>query len=174
MRLFFGLEPDQCTAVQIGNWRDRQCPPVGRAVPLANLHVTLSFLGEVSPQRLERLCASVDSTMGKRPALAGTLWLDEIGFWTKPGILWLGPGAWPDSLSHLAARLARLGSAQGSRLSRTSFRPHITLFRGCTSAPPAPAESPSIEMQYSDFALFESRQGREGVRYQAIQRWPLQ
>jgi len=173
MRLFFALEPDQQTAVQIGNWRDRYFPVRGRPVPLANLHITLAFLGEVCPQRLERLGTGVDKALAERMMPPGRLCLDQVGFWAKPGILWLGPGTWPHSLSQLALRLAQLGSAQGSRRSRSSFRPHITLFRSCTAAPPAPVASPSIDLPYSDFALLESRQGRQGVRYQALERWPL-
>jgi RNA 2',3'-cyclic 3'-phosphodiesterase len=173
MRLFFALEPDRQSAINIADWRDRQLPGAGRAVPTANLHITLAFLGEISHHRLEGLCTAVDDYLQRRPADSGELHLDQVGYWPKPGILWLGPHNWPDMLNQLAAGLAQLGTAEGSRRKRGAFQPHITLFRGCDRAPSAPASPPSFTLPYRDFALLESRQGRHGVSYHPLAHWAL-
>ena len=138
MRLFFALEPGGQTAIDIADWRDRQLPAAGRPVPVANLHITLAFLGEISSHRLERLCNAVDQYLQCKSLPGGELTLDQVGYWSKPRILWLGPSQWPESLNQLAAGLGQLGGVEGGKRKRGAFQPHITLFRGCETAPAAP------------------------------------
>lgn len=173
MRTFFALEIPAATAVQLADWRDRQLGASGRAVPAANFHVTLAFMGELSDSALERLGLAVDEWLGREEMAGGKFLLDRTGFWPRPGIYWLGPSVWPDSLNQLAAKLRSLGNAVGARRDRRPFQPHITLFRHCTGAPPAPAETPAFGLDYSEFALFESRQGRSGVSYHPLHHWAL-
>lgn len=173
MRLFFALEPEQRSAVDIASWRDRQLPLAARPVPLANLHITLAFLGEISVHRLERLCLSVEEYLRRKPVSGGRLNLDQVGYWPKPRICWLGPTQWPAELNQLAEGLERLGNAEGGKRKRSPFQPHITLYRACENAPPAPASPPSFSFDYQDFALMESRQGRRGVSYHPLAHWQL-
>ncbi len=173
MRLFFALETDSKSALAITDWRDRQMPAVGRPVPAANLHITLAFLGEIRNQRLDRLCNAVDDYLRRSPAPGGALTLDQLGYWSKPRILWLGPSQWPEELSRLAAGLVQLGTAEGGKRKRSAFQPHITLFRGCEVPPSAPAAQPAFTLEYRDFALMESRQGRRGVHYHPLAHWQL-
>ena len=72
---------------------------------MANLHITLAFLGEISNHRVERLCHSVDQYLQHRSLPGDALNLDQVGYWPKPRILWLGPAHWPDTLTHLAQQL---------------------------------------------------------------------
>lgn len=173
MRVFFGLEPDAATALAIADWRDRQLLCQGRPVPPANFHVTLAFIGELPGAGIERLCGSVDDWMGRTGTPGGVLYLDRTGYWPRPGIFWLGPGNWPDHLTGMARKLGSLGGAVGGRRDRNPFQPHITLFRGCTEPPPAPPVNPELAMPYGHLSLFESRQGRHGVSYHALEDWPL-
>ena len=53
MRLFFGLKPDSQSALDIVNRRERFLPPMLHPVPVDNLHITLSFLGQVKELQLE-------------------------------------------------------------------------------------------------------------------------
>lgn len=173
MRLFFALEPDSRSAVAIADWRDRQLPGAGRPVPVTNLHITLAFLGEISNHRLERLCNSVDEYLEHRSVPGGELKLDQVGYWPKPRILWLGPAQWPDTLTQLGDALGQRGSTAGGKRKRGAFQPHITLFRGCDRAPAAPAAAPQFTFNYRDFALMESRQGKQGVSYHPLAHWSL-
>lgn len=173
MRLFFALEPDSRSALAIADWRDRYLSLAGRPVPTANLHITLAFLGEISEQRLERLCDSVDAYLEARQIGGGALRLDQLGYWPKPRILWLGPSRWPDDLSQLAAGLGQVGVAEGGKRRRGAFQAHITLFRGCERPPSAPARAPDFVLQYDSFTLMESRQGRHGVSYHPLAHWQL-
>ncbi len=173
MRLFFALEPGPETAMRIAQWRDRQFGRAGRAVPPANFHVTLAFLGELRQASLERLEAAVDRRLASGEFCSDRLELDITGYWQRPGVYWLGASACPDSLARLARALAGIGAALGCRRDTKAFQPHITLFRGLDVAPPAPALAPCFELSFAHFVLFESRQGRQGVSYHPLRDWEL-
>jgi 2'-5' RNA ligase len=178
MRVFFGLELDSKTAIKVADWRDRQLPltanpTIGRAVPPANFHITLAFVGELPDTALEQLCLGVDEWLADGTTAGGLVSLNTIGYWPKPGIYWLGPDVWPQHLSGLAAKLRGLATAAGGKRDRNRFQPHITLFRGCSGAPPPPVQLPDFALGYGHVTLFESRQGRRGVSYHPLQDWQL-
>jgi 2'-5' RNA ligase len=173
MRTFFGLELPADVAMQIADWRDRQLRCAGRPVPPANFHITLAFIGEIAPGPLERLCLAVDSWLEHEPVPGAQLVLDCPGYWPKPGIYWLGPGKWPEPLALLANKLRHLATSAGARRDRNPFRPHVTLYRNCSTPPAAAARQPAISLPYLDFTLFESKQGKTGVSYHPLQQWDL-
>lgn len=173
MRVFFGLDLDAGTTLQIADWRDRQFAHIGRPVPPGNFHITLAFVGEVREAKLERLCLSVDEWLGRSNMHGASFKLDRIGYWPRPGIYWLGPQSWPQALSQLARKLGGLATGVGGKRDRNAFTPHVTLFRRCSETPPAPAVVPCIAQTYQHFALFESHQGRQGVSYHPLQYWDL-
>jgi RNA 2',3'-cyclic 3'-phosphodiesterase len=173
MRVFFGLELDAATVLRVADWRDRQLACSGRSVPPANFHITLAFVGPLRDAAIARLCQAVDEWRSRSTLHGATLHLDSTGYWPKPGIYWLGPTAWPEQLAGLAQKLKILATAAGSKLDRNPFHPHITLFRHCSSAPPAPTQAPAFDLTYQHFALFESRQGKHGVSYHILRDWDL-
>ena len=61
----------------------------------------------------------------------------------------------------------------GGKRDKRAYQPHITLFRGCNTAPPAAQTDPPITLSYRDFALLESVQGKRGVSYHPLQHWDL-
>jgi RNA 2',3'-cyclic 3'-phosphodiesterase len=173
MRVFFGLELDATTALRVADWRDRQLACAGQPVPPANFHMTLAFIGPLSEPAMARLCLSVDEWLARGTVCGATLHLNRTGYWPKPGIYWLGPTTWPSHLARLAQKLNSLASAVGAKRDKNPFQPHITLFRRCTAAPPAPSFVPSIMLAYQHCVLFESRQGRQGVSYHVLRDWDL-
>ena len=173
MRLFFALVPDTASATAIGAWRDRQLPGQSRPVPLGNLHITLAFLGEVNSHRLERLCHDADVLAEGSAQSIITLHLDQLGYWPRPGVCWLGPSQWPERLDDLSTRLGAIGVAHGGKRSRGKYQPHITLLRSCREPPPAPLNAPAFDLQFDSFSLFQSRQGKRGVRYEPLADWSL-
>ena len=80
----------------------------------------------------------------------------------------LGPLASDEVLAGLAEGLRSIAVRAGGKLERKRFQPHVTLFRGCEVAPPAPSVFPRVPFDYSDFCLCESIQGRRGVTYQPL------
>lgn len=173
-RVFFGLEPDAETCRGIADWRDRQTSCDGQAVPAANFHITLAFVGELDDAALERLSRAADVWFAQGVAHGGALTINDAGYWPRPGIFWLGPTHWPESLQQLSQKLGLLAGAVGSKRDRRPFHPHITLYRRCRIAPAAPLQLPTFTLRYRHCTLFESRQGRQGVSYQALLDWPLE
>lgn len=157
------------TALAIADWRAQHLPPMSSPVPLKNFHITLAFLGETRRNELEELILAVDNTS---PCPADRLLLDRVGYWPKPGIYWLGPSTWPPALEQLANNLDKL-KRDGHRRSGRSFCPHITLFRRCQHPPPAPTRPAGLHFDVEKLVLFESRPGRTGVSYRAVQEWDL-
>jgi 2'-5' RNA ligase len=56
MRAFLGLSPDVKTKLAIELWRNKAFPCFYAPVPAANFHITLAFLGQISPKQLDALC----------------------------------------------------------------------------------------------------------------------
>lgn len=173
MRAFLGIELDPTTALQIGDWRDRQFSHNARPVPVANFHITLAFAGELAPGAVDELCGAVDNWVAASAPKGHTLVLDRTGFWPNPGLYWLGPSQWPASLDAQAKKLRHLAAASGARRDRKRFLPHITLFRRSSSAPPMPAHPPAFRLTCDHIALFESQRTRNGVSYEVLRDWPL-
>ncbi len=171
MRVFFGLGLSAAEAIALADWRERCVHCDGRAVPMANFHLTLAFLGELQPRRLDGLLSSADAVVSAELATQRQLFIDQVGYWSRPGIYWAGPSSWPDELTRLAGALRSLTQKFGARRERSAFQPHITLFRRCETAPPAPSAPPAIDITAGSVSLFESRQGREGVSYHPLAEW---
>ncbi|MDD9857339.1 MAG: RNA 2',3'-cyclic phosphodiesterase [Gammaproteobacteria bacterium] len=167
MRAFLALDIPPPIQHAIERWRDRQVVAAGRAVPAANFHITLHFLGDITPRQLERLCLDAGRIRAQRFDLV----LDQPGYFPRPGIFWLGPGQVPGALTDLAAALRRVGRKAGIAAPRKPFQPHLTLFRNCRARPPLPTGNPDFHLPCDGFTLFQSVTGHKGVRYQPLHRW---
>jgi 2'-5' RNA ligase len=178
MRIFFALDLAPAAKLELSAWRDKSfrelaAGGMARPVPAGNFHMTLAFIGDVTEQKLEGLCDSVDQSLSREPVEAVGLAINELGYWPRQGILWLGPRHCPDQLLQLATRLKGLGTRVGGKLDNRAFQPHITLFRRCKLPPPPPLLPPDFSLDYDDFVLLESQQGKRGVSYHPLQRWQL-
>jgi 2'-5' RNA ligase len=173
MRTFFAIAPDAACQRRLDQWRTRALPPLGRSVPAANFHVTLAFIGELDAARMDRLCVAVDAWVARERPPAGSLLLDQVGYWPRPGVYWLGARDCPERLARLARRMRQFAGMVGGRAEKKSFLPHITLFRRVEQPPPAPVDPLTLRVDYDHFGLYESRQGRHGVTYDLLTEWPL-
>lgn len=173
MRVFFALVPDAATAMRIADWRDLHTSCDGQPVSPSNFHITLAFAGELTDHAIESLCEAVEERMIPSAPGPSHLVLDSVGYWPRPGIFWLGATNWPAELSGLAQGLRHLAVTAGARRDRKRFLPHVTLYRRCRGAPPAPRVEPAFAFEYGQFALCESRQGRRGVHYHTLHEWDL-
>jgi RNA 2',3'-cyclic 3'-phosphodiesterase len=172
MRLFFALEPRASTAMEIADWRERNLSVQGNPVPPQNFHITLAFLGEHSESTLGQLIDYVDAGLQELDLNSREITLDQVGFWHKAGIYWVGPSQWPEELNRLAEKLNHAGMHIGGKKDRNSFQPHITLFRRCESAA-QPTSAANIRFEYDGFSLFQSRAGKHGVSYHSLCDWVL-
>ena len=157
-RLFFAIELPTPLQRQIVRWRADHFPPeAGRPVAAANLHLTLSFLGDVSAEKQRALAAMA----GRITQPEFTLHLDDAGQWLRSRVVWLA--------SMLRAQAARSGCYQSPQ----PFHPHITLLRDAGQAVAIPPPGFHWAFPVNTFALYESVFAQGRTRYTPLQRWTL-
>lgn len=196
LRLFFALWPDEAVrAAVLAVRREAWVQALPHGVPAANLHLTLAFLGSLGAGQRACVEATVDRWMSGRGAVPGdrlaptgfTLRLDQMGYWPRPQVLWLGPRETPPALSALVRGLRGILIPCGYRGDASPFRAHVTLARKV--APPAGADADvgtgvgagsgltgapaPVLWPVRDFVLLASHRVPSGVRYAVVARWPL-
>lgn len=160
-RLFFAVWPDEAAsaalariALEVAQVAD------GRPVPREKVHVTLAFLGDVPPARVETAALAARGL-----AFAGFEFaLDRVGSFRAARVAWAGSHEVPAPLAGLQSVLAARLSAAGFALEARPFAPHATLARR-TSRHLPPASIGSIEWRVEAFTLVrtESATGRYAV-----------
>ncbi|MCB1803357.1 MAG: RNA 2',3'-cyclic phosphodiesterase [Gammaproteobacteria bacterium] len=153
-RLFFALWPDDTVRHELLHWQTHNLAHNARWQHRDDLHMTLDFLGQVEPARIDGL----RTLLAEAPGSAFSLVLDEIGFWPGPQVLWAGPSSVPGALIDLQARLSEGLAQLGFPPEDRPYRPHVTLARkvgsGSTYGPLAP-----LTWSVSELVLVESRSG---------------
>ena len=151
-RYFIGLDLSSTDKLAIANWRDKQIfGATDKPVPVENFHITLSFLGQVAQNKLEQLEILLDAISCKRIATKTT----ELGVFSKPKILHLGVDL-TSSLQVLAKQCLAINGKLGLASPHEVYRPHITLNRKHAEAVPILFEPPKLELNFTEFHLFES------------------
>lgn len=167
-RLFFALWP----AAELSREFHRLGQAVqghgGRSHQLADLHMTLVFLGPVEAEQLPCIEQAADAIRAK----PFTLSLNQIDFWPRPRILLLGSSETPEPLSGLVRDLQAGLIPCGFKPERRPFKPHITLARKARRIAASVLENP-LQWPVNEFVLAGSSLGREGARYQVLKRWSL-
>lgn len=140
----------------------------GRRVAAHNLHLTLVFLGSVTNvvrQCLEQAVADIHSE-------PFTLVLDQVGYWRKPQVLWLGSSELPAPLVLLVRALSAKATDCGLTPDTRPYRPHLTVARKVRSDPGNFPLTPLL-WPVERFALVESLSQPEGVFYRPVRAWDL-
>lgn len=165
-RLFLALWPGEKERLAMAELARKV--PGGRRVRTENLHLTLAFLGATTDQRL--VCYE-DALQGIQvPSM--TLILDQLGYWRKSRILWLGASQTPAALEDLVAELSRRLATCDFRPETRPFSAHITLARKYSGSVPGELPVEPLRWAVDQITLCESVISQEGVRYQVLRRWP--
>jgi 2'-5' RNA ligase len=144
------------------------------------MHITLSFLGEVEPDRASRLQASLAAPFDMPPF---TIELAGLGTFPRSGpprVVWAGVDAGGDGLVDLAGRLSTRLVALGLPVETRDYHPHLTLARireaaGLRAAALLEGRGHARlgTTQVEAITLFESRLSPEGPEYVPLQQMPL-
>jgi 2'-5' RNA ligase len=145
-RLFFALVPDAAVRREVARAQTR-LNGSGRAVPPANFHVTLAFLG-----------------------LQEAAVMDQVGVFPRAGVLWLGVSAIPEPLRRFQQDLMDALQAAAIGYDPKPWTFHLTLYRRLRKPFPT-LSSLAIEWSLSGFDLVESAAARKGVEYRSIGHW---
>jgi 2'-5' RNA ligase len=169
-RLFFALWPHAQTRSKIvAQTLDFVTHSKGRAIPEANLHVTVSFLGSIANERLAEVKAA-GSEVANVPAFELTF--DRIESVRRSRILWLTADA-PTPLLELVRRLQNKALSQQPQSRREEFIAHVTLARDVQRLNREMHIEP-IQWAADELVLVESQRGPSGSAYSILDRWPLQ
>ncbi|MGH8126765.1 MAG: RNA 2',3'-cyclic phosphodiesterase [Gammaproteobacteria bacterium] len=165
LRLFLALWPDVAVrrALQAAT-RTAVETSGGRAVPTANYHLTLAFLGLQPRSQLD----VIHDAISRLESITGTLHLQQIGYFRAARVLWAGPQRTPTMLSRQANRLRAALGANGVSFTPGPFRAHVTLARRVAQVPSVEFEP--IHWAYTGVTLIESDRARP--RYRVLAQWP--
>jgi len=183
MRAFIAIELPATIKDTLSKIQDELKPGLAKAswVKPQNLHLTLKFLGDISPRQLEeikRIIAEVS-----RQTISFKIKLDDLGVF--PGlrqarIIWIGISQ--DSLvKHLAGSLKTKLAAIGIAKEKREFSSHITIARVKNPLNPTDLETElkkaknelldaNLEFNSGGITLFESVLGRGGAAYTVLEK----
>jgi 2'-5' RNA ligase len=183
MRLFVAVHLPAELRERLGRAQDRLRSARADVswVKPANLHVTLKFLGETEPKRLERLHAAlVDAAAGVAPFALTVRGVGTFGG-RAPRVVWAGIEAGAESLGSLAraveSQLVRIGFPKDKR----GFAAHLTLGRvrsstnadGLLTALRGSASDHFGEAPVDRFFLMQSELHPSGSIYTVLKDFPL-
>lgn len=151
-RMFIGLELAAKDKLIIEQWREKHLRGLpGNFVPVENFHITLSFLGQITPDKMETLHIMLADIKAGALSLNTT----ELGYFNKPQVLYLGV-AINDVLTNLVRQCSSINKHLGLPHPHSVYRPHVTLMRKHKEAMPIEAMPPKMAMNFDKFYLFES------------------
>ncbi len=189
MRLFIALELTQAALDAAAVAAQRLRAELGetaasvRWTPAEQLHLTLRFLGETDPSRVDTVSAAIAAAALERSPLA--LRLDGFGLFgnRQPRVIWLGLGGDLDGLRELGGRLNAELSERRFPTERRRLHPHLTLGRVRRSATREDREaltrvvarSPTLDLETQGQALvlIHSTLTQTGAIYRSLERYPL-
>lgn len=167
-RIFFALWPDEGLRERMSESVPPRERRRGKPVPLANLHLTLAFVGNVEAAAL----ACMEEAAADIEAPPFSLRLDRLGSFPRAGVLWLGCSETPEPLQTLAAALQAALEPCGYRPEQRPFAAHVTVARKYRRAL-RPQFVPAVEWPVAAFTLVDSRLEPDGARYSAVRHFPL-
>lgn len=182
MRLFVALEIPSAVrenfAALLKSLRAVSSQP--RWVRPENLHVTLKFIGEASPTKLDALRETLASVRSDR---AVTLDFRGLGFFPnekQPRVFWAGIEA-SSNLKTLGSDIDRATGKLGIPPEQRPFEPHLTLARFRPLALPENLRAAIQENVARDFGslhtnqfhLIESKLKSSGAEYTTLESFPI-
>lgn len=151
-RMFIGLDLAAKDKLAIEQWREKHLRGLsGNFVPIENFHITLSFLGQITPDKIETLHSMLMAIKADSLSLTTT----NLGYFQKPQVLYLGVET-NESLTDLARQCSSINNNLSLPQPHSVYRPHITLIRKHKEAMPIQAVPPKMILSFEKFHLFES------------------
>ena len=175
-RAFFAIQPpagvrhDLAALVDDGSLEGLKL----RRVPEGNLHLTIRFLGLVSPEIIDVLVAEIDAGSGSLNAI--DLSISEVEAFPRRRPRVIAATVYPDdALLRLEAFVESAVTRSGLLPRDRTFRPHVTLAKLNQSPRPVPClpAQVSLDFRADELVLFKSELHQNGARYSRLHTTPL-
>jgi 2'-5' RNA ligase len=158
----------------------RRIAPQAKWAGAENLHVTLKFLGETEPARVDTVESALRSIRAAQPV---TLEFRGLRFFPnekRPRVLWVGMEC-SANLKALVEEIDRSMHQLGFPLENRPFTPHLTLARFHPPGLPPKLGSAVTEhtsrsfgaLTAHEFHLIESKLKSTGAEYTTVQSFPF-
>ena len=169
-RVFFALWPDDSVRGSISSVSKKSIygSTTGLVHRATNLHLTLHFLGNLTPQQINCALQQAEKVKAEKFELV----LDTFGSFEKAKILWVGPSEIPVQLAELHKKLAESLTICHLSVESRSYQPHVTLIRKFKDFK-ASEVSQKVLWKVDRFALVESVSTTNGVEYRPLQIFAL-
>ena len=179
MRLFVAVELPATVKDELDHAVDALRPslPGARWVPRENLHLTVSFLGEVADERVDSIVAALREGLAASASFIATL----AGSGAFPStrrarVLWAGLESPEGRLTSVADACVHALELVGFPTESRAWTAHVTVARfrvpgDVSRALPIPLAPVGFPIEA--VTLFRSRLGRPAPRYEAIARIPF-
>jgi RNA 2',3'-cyclic 3'-phosphodiesterase len=141
-----------------------------------NTHLTLKFLGEISPEQAKRAGEFMASQRGRRWAInCSTSQIGVFPGWSRPQVIWLGLSDEGRKISALQKTLEEGLAGCGFARDPKKFKPHLTLGRvrslidtGQLAEKIKTGPLEEIEFNFGELALIKSTLTSGGPVYQTL------
>jgi len=176
MRLFIGIGLPLAIAEALANSAASLVPKSNAArirwTPPSNMHITLSFLGQVHEARRD----AIEQALAAIHAARLSLTLDGFGTFDRVGVLYADVKKSPALLA-LAEQVMAAMQAIGFAREDRPYSPHITLARtrDRLRLAPSPKVDPAFHQSFhaTEFRLYQSLTLPGGAQYQVLRSFPL-
>lgn len=176
-RLFVAIDLPDAAKTQL--MRLRAEIDSAKWVDVEQMHLTLRFVGDASPEQTKQL----ETGLAAIQAAPFSFRLQGVGQFPthdKPRVLWVGLPHSPE-LHHLQAQVEQVVSHCGFERADHPFSPHITLARFRTPPPPVAVEEyfrlhnhfKTGNIVVNAFILYSSTLTPKGSVYTQVARFPL-
>ena len=183
MRLFIAIELPASVRRDLENVQQQMCKKTlkGRFSTVSNMHLTLCFLGETKPERVQELMLFLQeaAALGKAFPLHFARQLRYFGTEKPARVVWIGLHGELKELRKLQLLVARAVEKAGLPLEERPYVPHITLARNCVFSAEVPLAQGKIqlsmprppEFEVTGFSLMISEQVDGKRIYRALDRF---
>ncbi len=101
-----------------------------RWVKPGSIHLTLKFLGNISPAQVDDIAAAAAQVVGEEPPITlGAAGLGAFPSRKKPRVIWIGMEGEVQRLSRIQARVENALEPLGFVREKRPFQPHLTIGR---------------------------------------------
>jgi len=183
MRLFLAIELPAEVREHLTRVQEAMVPAVERAAITrdAALHITVKFLGETDPSKLDAIGESLAAVGGGAVELKAT----HVECFPERGsvrIVAAGFGGDTKRLKGIQEAIEQRSVHLGFRREDRAYKAHVTLARARPVLPPATRQSvtdltaplwPGPTFSAGGFVLFQSRLTPQGSQYTKLREFPL-